>query len=178
MEPRLGALWPGTPTPGSALTCIGLWLVPDVDVVNSEYLFPVTLPAHLLYSSLTCGAQGARLGKGQAPGAGAPCTPPTEAAAHLLVEQAVEHKEEEALQAVEDGEGVGQQRALRVKEEEAEDPGAAQHKELSHSRDGQHPAERTGLQLGRPHLTHRPFPASPLPAPALTWPSLVSSCLG
>lgn len=41
--PRLPAFWPNTSAPGLALTLVWLWLELDVDVLKSEYLFPVTM---------------------------------------------------------------------------------------------------------------------------------------
>lgn len=79
-----------------------------------------------------------------------PAPPAAWPAAHLLVKEAVQHEEEEALQAVEDAEDVGQHPALRVEEEQAEDPGAAQHEELGDGRDSQHPAERRPVAAGGP----------------------------
>lgn len=107
-----------------------------MDVVNSEYLFPVTMQAHFRYSSLTWGPRVP--GQGGAGGPRRPARPPRPHT-HLLVEQAVQHEEEEALQAVEDREDIGQHPAPRVEHEQAEDPGAAQHEELGDGRDGQHP---------------------------------------
>lgn len=123
---------PLSPNPKQALTRVWFWLEPVVVVANSEYLFPVTKPAHLRYSSRTWGPRG---GQGQSCGLPLPGTART----HLLIEHAVQQEEEQALQAVEDGEGVRQEPVVWVKEEQAEDPRAAQHDELRHGRDGQHP---------------------------------------
>lgn len=56
--PRLPS-GPGISTSGLALTLVWLLLELDVDVVKSEYLFPVTMQAHFWYSSLTCRTQDA-----------------------------------------------------------------------------------------------------------------------
>lgn len=102
----------------------------EVAVANSEYLFPATMQAHLRYL-LTCGAQGAS-GQGGGPqDREEGPAPPSAWPAHLFVEEAVQHEEEEALGAeARDASDVGQHPALWVEEEQAEDPGAAQHEEL------------------------------------------------
>lgn len=64
-----------------------------MDVVNSEYLFPVTIQAHFRYSSLTCRARDTRSGEGQPLGR----QPLGLNEAYLLVEQAMQQEEEEAL---------------------------------------------------------------------------------
>lgn len=91
---------------------------------------------------------------GVGPGLGSlhPGSSPSRLSAYLLVEQAEHHEEEEALQAVEQGEDVGEPCAVGVKEEQAEDPGTAQHHELGNGCDGQHPVERAAavcLQLSQ-----------------------------
>lgn len=88
---------------------------------------------------------GCQVRGGGGPGTRVPAPPAARPAAHLLVEEAVQHKEEEALQAVEDAEGVAQHPATLVEEEQAKDPGTAQHKELGDGGDGQHPVGRCAV---------------------------------
>nr|XP_042700548.1 adhesion G protein-coupled receptor E5-like [Chrysemys picta bellii] len=70
----------------------------------------------------------------------------------------VQQEDEEPLQAVEDGEDVGDDQGALVELEQAEDPGGAQDAELGDGRDGEHPAGEGDLgghmsnEMSSPHV--------------------------
>lgn len=93
--------------------------------------------------------------------------------AYLLIEQAEHQVEEEALQAVEQGEDVGQPCAVGVEEKQAEDPGTAQHSELGNGCDGQHPVGWVDAANSLSPALPTPLPAQALARP----PQPCSACL-
>lgn len=74
-------------------------------------------------------------GQGQGGGIGRRGRVPT----HLAVEQAVDEEDEDALEAVDDGEQVSHDNCCRSDLEKAQHPGAAQDEELGKSLEGEQP---------------------------------------